>query len=572
MPNAVNNQSYTPSLAERILYTTLLVATVTAGIYTLLILSVIEANMGKVINALVAFISFGSLYYFAKYQHHQWVKNVFLAITLCILIVSWFFANGFLGGVGYYFVMATALFITLLPLKYIVWSLAIPTTTVLVLALIEWYFPSFVVKEPSSDILLFNVVANTILTIVLIAWIFIRYKKEYETEQQKVEQKNEELEAANQIKSTFLTNISHEVRTPINGTIGLTDLLAQTPLNKEQKEYIQGIKQSNQRLWNIITQLLDFSNIDAGKFIYEQTPFEFRAALSELTAKYQPAIANKELSLTVSVDANIPKTLIGDKQNTLKVLHNLLDNAIKFTSKGSVHLQVRLIKKQTNILLLEFEVSDTGIGIAPSKQAHLFDAFTQIDASTTRTQLGTGIGLAICKQIVKRMGGQIWVNSALHQGASFFFTMPFVVTSTAAKTKDAPPNHQADPKLKILLVEDDSINKLVATRLIEQIGFEATTVTNGQEALEKLKHDDFDIIFMDIQMPIMDGIEATKAIRNTPSIKQPIIVAMTANTTKEDQRQCKDVGMNEFIPKPIDKERLRTILNKYALSLNSSNN
>lgn len=363
-------------------------------------------------------------------------------------------------------------------------------------------------------------------------------------------------EEAMNSKQRFLSNMSHEIRTPMTAIIGFSKIALKTDLTEKQKEYITAIKTSSDALLVLINDILDLAKVDAGKMTFEQNAFEMETNISAMLYLFDLKIQEKNLVCIKEFDTRIPKVLIGDSIRLNQIFLNLISNAIKFTSKGKIQISVRLIDSSEDKVTIEFAVADTGIGVAENVIPKLFENFQQATNSTARQYGGTGLGLAIVKQLVELQGGTIGVKSKLNEGSTFSFVLSFQKTNKVVESESTIPELIREiKKIKILAVEDVPLNQLLLKITIDEFGFEGDFAENGKVAIEKLQTDSYDIVLMDLQMPEMNGLEATEYIRKEMNSKIPII-ALTADVTMGDLEKCKAIGMDGHIAKPIDEKLL----------------
>ena len=383
-------------------------------------------------------------------------------------------------------------------------------------------------------------------------------------------------ESAKKSQEQFLANMSHEIRTPMNGVVGMTSLLNTTKLNEEQRSYIETIRLSSESLLTIVNDILDFSKIESGKLELETLPFSIKETIDETFNLLKLEAIRKNIKLISDVDPQVPEFVVGDVTRFRQILLNLVSNGIKFTEAGSVSVVVGLTSISDNTCEISISVKDTGIGIEKDKLERLFKAFSQADVSTTRRYGGTGLGLAISANLVKLMDGQLGVHSEPGNGSDFYFSIKTPVATESAifenratwvelpETEHLMP--KLNPGLNILVAEDNAINMKIINKMLEKLGYRADMATNGREVISAFEHKFYDIVMMDVQMPVMDGVEATgilvEKFRNQS--KKPVIIALTANALKGEKEKCLDAGMDDYLSKPFQLSDIRDLIAKWG--------
>jgi len=390
----------------------------------------------------------------------------------------------------------------------------------------------------------------------------IAYAKRMEKELKLAKDRAEEM---SQAKGEFLANMSHEIRTPMNGVIGTLQLLADTRLGEVQQDYVNTAHKSAHSLLTILNDILDLSKIEAGKMSIEAIPLDVREIVGDLITLHTMTAEEKCIELIAEIDDKLPQVLVGDPTRIRQILANLISNALKFTEKGHVLVRVRVDSCDERQAEIRFEVEDTGVGIKAGIKDKLFKEFTQADGSTTRKYGGTGLGLAIVKQLVEMMHGLFGVDSVHGEGSTFWFRLPLEIgdEDSLKQANQKEPEIQKELSGHVLLVEDNPINQMVAQKLLEKIGIQSTLAADGQEALDRLEQESFDAVLMDCQMPVMDGFEAARRIREREALNRLPVIAMTANVMEGDREKCISAGMNDYIGKPVVEADLKKILARW---------
>ncbi len=541
-------------------------------------------------NALVFSLLIVSFYFFYLSRYKDLYKPIggWYVLFCHLFYIPIWFTNGGIEGptiIAYSLILVVAMFI--LNKKYHAPFIGITIAIIMGLIFIEQKFPDLIIPYANDKIRQADLLVTLFLYFGIIGVTASLYKRTFDLERKNLIKKSSDLEdskafltetklqaeEATKAKSKFLANMSHEIRTPLNGIIGTIDLMKHTLLSTEQEELMLSLQSSSNVLLDIINDVLDISKIEADKLDIFEGPCNINTIIKNVIEISSPRIValEKNIQLSASIDPNIESEIIADESRIKQVLINLVGNAIKFTQEGSIKIEVSSISVDESLQELQFSITDSGIGISDENIQHLFIPFSQIDNSATRKYSGTGLGLSISRKIIEEMGGRIWIESKEGEGAKFSFIIPVQINLVKKNHSSAsnPIIENVDTLsstkgLKILVAEDNGMNQLLAKKMFAKIGYPIEIANNGIEAFDKARMHHYDIIFMDIHMPEMDGLEAANAILQSDMSLKPIIVAMTANVVKEAEAECLAAGMKDIITKPFTIDQLRQMLAKWT--------
>lgn len=508
-------------------------------------------------------------------------STAYFAIIILLLVYAWLPSGGFQGIVPMMMTLIYILALLILPSRTSLIIGGVMLLVVLAYAILEIQNPSLAPAYATVKRRIIDIAIASMLTLLIGGLYIYLFRRTQRKDRRKIVAFNEELaeekvkaESADKAKSQFLAMISHEMRTPLNGIVGISNILKETDLDENQGMLLDKLVVSSNLLYSLISDVLDLSQIEEGKLSLQPTSFDLEKEMNAVLAIFTTKVEEKGISLIYEHDPKIKKQVTGDLSRLNQVIVNLVNNAIKFTEKGGVTVKTLLLDYSASSHSIRFEVTDTGIGIPDQEQTKLFQKFQRVETPNHQKYEGTGLGLAISKNLVEAMGGQIQISSKHLLGSSFSFDLMFEIKNADGyEAIERPKPISLDTNaLKILLAEDNEINRMVATKMLNKMGIvDIDIAVNGLEALERCRNKDYDLVLMDLQMPEMGGIESSEMILDLyktekKDLAKPVIFALTANVFTDDIEKCKKAGMSHFISKPFTPESLKKAIGDYVLT------
>lgn len=515
------------------------------------------------------------LFFFRDKISHEIGVLVLIFMGFVIINIFWFQTEGLAGVSPLLFIIYAVAITIVLPQKFYPYFISFVLANIIVLLLLQSFSPLYITYYKSPFTKEWDIITTIFTTVMTTTLTVLFFKKAHIKNQLAIEERNaallksqkelllskEKIEDANNIKSSFLAVMNHEVRTPLNAIIGISHLLNQYEYETSQKtELVLALNKSSHQLLNLLNEVLDFNKIEAGELSLNFQELNITTLVAQLKKELSEAAQAKQNELKFCIDANIPDLVILDKEKIHQILHNLISNAIKFTSNGTITVNITTTNNRDSSAILFFEVKDTGIGIETNQQEYIFKQFSQIPNSSQQTN-GIGLGLAIVTRLLDLMGSKISVESSPEKGSRFYFSLECVVIPSNKQNQISPLTME---NKKVLLVEDNQTNVLVLSHFLKKWGIAFEVAHNGLEALSFYKKQPFKLILMDMQMPEMDGFEATEEIRKSNS-NIPII-ALTASATSQEKQRAELAGVNDYITKPFDPQHLHGVIQKYMLA------
>lgn len=543
------------------------------------------------INVLVfiLIVVYTSMYFYtSKYPITSLVKWVFIGIPIALIYPLWFLNGGLTGTATPYLFLMLFMGSIVLNKRSQSHLPIILLCSFFLLIILEYLYPEWVVKFESDTVYKWDMGIGLTCSLLACSGLIITFRLSYLKDHEKLVKVSDDLnqsniklkaakeiaETASQTKSAFLAKMSHELRTPLNTIIGASDLLKKKELSEEQSELVHLMDDSSELLLNLISDILDLSKVEADRLEVKNAPMDLLKLTENMVdfAHFKIEATNKSIAITHSVGESVPKRIIADHLRLKQVITNLISNAVKYTPSGSIELELNAFADARDKEWLSFSIIDSGIGIPESQIEFIRQPFRQGTNASTEIG-GAGLGLAICQSLATLMGGYMNIESTIGKGSVFTFTLPLrrhKLSNIPQKPEDKPVP-QSLSSVRILVAEDNKINQIIIIKLLQSLSIKAELVSDGEQAWEKLKSNTYDIVLMDLHMPIMDGLTATEGILNDANISEkPVIIALTANAFKEDEERCKEAGMKGFLSKPITSERLEASIRGVLSETNAS--